>query len=711
VNLQWYCSFQSLFIILSGFIFATTSSAECKIAGNPTTAAVELTEMISGLDRPIKVASIDQRLLIVEQPGKVKSLKNGESQATLILNLQDRVTAISPGGDERGLLGMAIHPRTSNRVFLSYTTREPLRSRISEFRYDLASNRIDPASESIILELPQPFSNHNGGDIAFGKDGMLYIAFGDGGSGNDPQGNGQSLNTLLGKILRIDIDHAKPYTIPTSNPFANRNDAKKEIFAYGLRNPWRFSFDRLTGELWAGDVGQGKYEEIDLIESGKNYGWNTMEGKHCLRGNTCNTAGLTLPVHEYGRADGFSVTGGFVYRGTKIPSLNGKYVFGDFGSGKIWALANQGNGNVSVELLLESQRNISSFGEDQNGELLVLDHRGSVLRLATKAQVKGDSFPFKISETGCFSSLNPLIPAEGVHNYEVNSPLWSDGLEKSRLASIPLGSKIKGAASGRWEFPDGSVFIKNFFLPSNAADQSDRQIVETRFLVKRSGQFIGYSYLWNEGQTEASYIPSSVSREFVIKNESGTNERFSYTYPSSADCNRCHTEGGNKVLGFNQQQLDRDLQKPDGSVVDQLEHFVQNEILEMSLASNRAFPKMVSYRNPDEHIDLRAKSYLTSNCSYCHNAETRAGQLSFDFRWTASLRDMGVCNVYAERGSFNIPDAQIVRAGDANQSVLYQRVKTHENLLMMPPLGHGRVDTVATTVLEDWINQLADCDQ
>ena len=301
------------------------------------------------------------------------------------LNIRDRVIS----GGEMGLLGLAFHPGFSQngRLFVNYTSRSGgLHTVISEFKISSRPNAADPESERILLTIDQPYSNHNGGAIVFGPDGALYIGTGDGGAGNDPHGNGQNLTTLLGKMLRIDVDQReadKPYGIPGDNPFIARRGAAKEVWAYGLRNPWRFSFDSLTGLLYAGDVGQAAREEIDVIQKGKNYGWNRMEGTLCTPGVNlkCNKRGLEPPIIDYPRSEGTVVIGGYVYRGRSIPSLCGVYLFSDFGNGRIFGLRYHEGKVKEHRRLLSTRRRISSLGEDEQHELYLLDYEGEVLKI------------------------------------------------------------------------------------------------------------------------------------------------------------------------------------------------------------------------------------------------------------------------------------------------------------------------------------------
>ncbi len=306
---------------------------------------------------------------ILEQAGRVISFNNKTLEQKVFLDIRDKVTS----GGETGLLGLAFHPdyKSNGRLFLDYTASNPLRTKVVE--YDM--NSAQP-KEKVILEVNQPYSNHNGGAIVFGPDGYLYISLGDGGSGGDPHNNAQNLKVLLGKILRINVDAGTPYTIPNDNPFyGNKDGYREEIFAYGLRNVWKFTFDGSV--IWAGDVGQGKYEEVDIITAGGNYGWNIMEGNHCFLASSCNQTGLIPPVAEYNHDHGQSITGGYVYRG-KISEINGQYIYADYVTGKIWGLQKHQNSTYSSSLLFDSPFLVSSFGLTPAGELLVVDHQGFI---------------------------------------------------------------------------------------------------------------------------------------------------------------------------------------------------------------------------------------------------------------------------------------------------------------------------------------------
>lgn len=328
------------------------------------------------------------RVFVVEQRGVISVFENDSTTENkdIFLDIEDQV---EDGGNEQGLLGLAFHPdfESNGYFYVNYTASNPDRTVIS--RYQVSStdeNKADSATELVVLEFDQPYANHNGGQLSFGPDGYLYIAVGDGGSGGDPQGHGQNLGTLLGTILRIAVDGSQDgnnYSIPTDNPFVDNTDGfRKEIYAYGLRNPWRFSFDAENGNLWTGDVGQNRYEEINMIEKGGNYGWNIMEASHCFKPeNGCEQEGLKMPVWEYDRTQGdISITGGFVYRGPSIEKLQGLYLYADYVTGRIWTLDVSGGGTPNNELLVRGDFPISSFGVDQQDELFVCGFDGKIYR-------------------------------------------------------------------------------------------------------------------------------------------------------------------------------------------------------------------------------------------------------------------------------------------------------------------------------------------
>ena len=346
---------------------------------------IQLEVVASGLDRPVHLAAPagDPRLFVVEQPGRIRVIRGGRLLERPFLDLTDRVRS----GGERGLLSVAFHPRYAENgwLFVDYTDKSG-ESRIERYHVSPDPDRAEPASGSLLLRIHQPYANHNGGLVLFGPDGMLWIGMGDGGSGGDPHGYAQNPASLLGKLLRIDVDHGRPYAIPRDNPFPERAGYRPEIWAMGLRNPWRFSFDRATGDLYIADVGQDRWEEVDVASgsaAGLNYGWNWMEGEHGFREGAPDPRSFVRPALEYGHDQGCSITGGLVYRGERVPALAGCYLFSDYCRGWIRSFRYQGDRAVELrEWRTASPGRVASFGEDGSGEAYVVSYDGRVYRIA-----------------------------------------------------------------------------------------------------------------------------------------------------------------------------------------------------------------------------------------------------------------------------------------------------------------------------------------
>jgi glucose/arabinose dehydrogenase len=374
----------------AGATFTPTELAYLPLVFGGVGPTITLTEQVDGLESPTHVTHAGDgsgRLFVTERAGRVRVIRNGTLLSTPFLSITERITSAR---GEQGLLSVAFPPGYGSKGYF-YVDYTDLNGDTVVARYHVTDepDLADPNSEEVILTQAQPYANHNGGQLAFGPDGYLYIAMGDGGGGGDPEGNAQDPTSLLGKILRIDVESgATPYSIPASNPYTETTDYRAEIWALGLRNPWRFSFDRLTGDLYIGDVGQNTYEEIDYQAAssagGENYGWNIMEGRHCYPGPPCDESGLVLPVAEYDHSVGCSVTGGTVYRGAGGPNLEGIYFYGDYCSGRIWGLVRE-EGRWQVRLLSDTDLRISSFGEDETGNLYVVDFAGGTIHQIREA--------------------------------------------------------------------------------------------------------------------------------------------------------------------------------------------------------------------------------------------------------------------------------------------------------------------------------------
>jgi len=679
-------------------------------AANASTSVV-LTRVFNNLSFNDMVAlrqsPIDQnRWYVVEQNGSIKTFLTDDTSAILFADLASRVNF----SGEMGLLGIAFHPdfASNNFIYVYYSsTASGHQSIISRFTASSAL-QLDLSSEQIILTVDQPYNNHNGGNILFGPDGYLYIGMGDGGSGGDPQNFAQNIFSLLGKMLRIDVDApADPgnqiyYSSPADNPYVGVAGAD-EIYALGLRNPWRWSFDKVTGQIVAGDVGQNTWEEIDVISRGGNYGWRCYEGNHIFNTGAGCSAQYIPPIHEYDHNEGFSVTGGYVYRGSAIPSLVGTYVFSDYGPGPIWGLIDPYGTPARIDVVndtLTSASFISSFAQDANGELYVLSRQnGFIYRLDPSAGVPLASFPVLLSETGCVDTTDVTQMAQGLIPYDINAPFWSDGALKDRWFAIPDNATISIGVDGEWSFPNNSVLVKNFRL--------NNRLIETRLLVKHlDGNWAGYSYEWNDTQTDASLVLNGKTKDINGQN---------YIYPSSSQCMFCHTDIAGSVLGPEVRQMNRSFTYPgSGVTANQLTTLDHIGIFSNALNDVETLPVLTTPGDVSASLRDRARAYLYSNCSHCHR-QGGPTNVSLDFNISTADADMGVCNISP---TYNIAGATyIVSPGNANDSSLYHRVRCREGVNgcsiddQMPPLGSTVEDVSGSKLLADYIFSLSACPQ
>ena len=694
------------------------SNTSCIAPDRPETGSIQLNRVFPNLTFALPVAMLqapndDSRWFVVEKAGRVMTFTNNPSVTTAdeFVDIRSRVNSSYL---ESGLLGMAFDPDFSSNgyVYLSYTVDgSPLTSRIARYTSNDAGQTLDAGSEQIILDVPQPDNNHNGGNIAFGSGPStgkyLYIGLGDGGGSGDFYDNGQDTKTLLGAMLRIDVDVNQTdwnsgirYHIPNDNPFSSNakcnggsgTSACPEIYAWGLRNPWRWSFDRETEHLWAGDVGQSAWEEINFVELSNNYGWNIREGAHCFPPSTtsCNTTGLTDPVAEYARGSlGFSVTGGYVYRGAAMLGLRGTYVYGDYGSGRIWGLDITQSNPTPVDLL-NSSYNISSFAEDNDGELYVVNYSssGTLYRIA-EASSGGDPFPSLLSETGCMEPLTPTQPIEALIPYEINAPFWSDGVEKLRYLSLPNSTAIHINDADDWEFPIGSVLLKNFRIAGN--------LIETRLLMHHTdGTWGGYSYEWNDAQTDATLVANGKTKVIGSQN---------WLYPSTSQCLQCHTQAAGRVLGPETAQMNRDFTFPStGRTANQLHAYDYVNLFDAPLSDIPAnLPKLTDPTDAGANLHTRARAYLHTNCGQCHQPSGPTAS-NMNLLYTASNVQMNICDV-APTDDLGISGARLVLPGDPEKSVLLQRMKLR-NAKGMPPVGSFLVDTEGAALLESWITSM-----
>ncbi|NND64381.1 MAG: hypothetical protein HKM24_00315, partial [Gammaproteobacteria bacterium] len=490
-----------------------------------------------------------------------------------------------------------------------------------------------------------------------------------------------------------------PYGIPSTNPFASSsgcNDAGcREIYAWGFRNPFRWSFDMSTGDLWAGDVGQDSYEEVDVVELGGNYGWRIREGAHCFNPSSgCSTAGLIDPITEYPHSGAQSITGGFVYRGSDIPLLEGKYVFGDYESGRVWALLDDGSGGLMNELIDDVSFNVIAFGQDHDGEIYALNFLGgTIYKLMNDGSTGGSGAADKLSNTGCVNPADPTQPASGMVPYEPNAAFWSDNAVKSRWLAIPDGTTIDINTENDFDFPAGSVLMKNFKI--------DDELVETRLLMHHpDGTWAGYSYEWNDAGTDADLLSGSKTKNV------GSQDWY---YPSSTQCSSCHTPAAGISLGLEIAQLNKDLNYPStGNTANQLATLEHVNMLTQALPDIPAnLPRFASPLDISESLLDRSRAYLHVNCSQCHRP-TGPTPSDIDFRATTSLVDSNACNIAPTFGNLGITSPLIIAPGDQASSVLINRMDRRD-ANGMPPLGSLIVDDFGVALMQSWMNGLVNC--
>lgn len=644
------------------------------------------------------------RLFVLEQAGRIRVFpkRRDAQRSKTFLDISDRVT---PFG-EQGLLGMAFDPAfTRNGFFyLHYSTRDS--SRIARFRVDATDpDRADPGSQSILLEVVQPAVNHNGGMLAFGPDDLLYIALGDGGGGGDPWKNAQNTRTLLGSLLRID-PHGRSgmlrYGIPADNPLVGvGGGVRGEIWAHGLRNPWRFSFDSQTGALWLGDVGQAAREEVDRIVKGSNYGWPYFEGSVEFENpDKLPPDRFRMPVLDYERPSGVSVIGGYVYRGSRFQELRGAYVYGDW-TGRVWALA-EGRLPRNTEIA-HLGTTLSSFGEDRDGELYLVAYAAGKILSLDRSDAAGPRFPARLSETDLFRDLATLSVHGGTLEYTVASELWSDRAVKRRWIVLPPGGRIGFAAEGSWTFPTGTVLIKHFELETRVGDPSSRRRLETRVLVHEEDAWAGYTYRWNAAQTDADLLLGRMEESITIHDPSapGGSRVQRWTYPSRTDCLRCHGEASGRVLGVRTRQLNH--QSP-GTRREQLESWNALGTFDRDIGSAAQYPSMPDPRDTEASRRDRSRAYLAANCAMCHQPGGQAPD-DMDLRYATPAARTKLIGVPATRGSLGLVDPYRVKKGAKESSVLWERLRRRDDA-RMPPLGSHLPDARAVELLGRWIDAM-----
>lgn len=713
-----------------------------------------------------------QRVFICEKGGLLRVVPNVTAttpNASTVLTLsaatgglfngRNPAEALNSNG-ECGLLGMAFHPNyaSNGHVFLFYSVNigGALHQRVSRITLNnptSATPTANLASERILIQQADDADNHNGGDLHFGPDGYLYISLGDEGGQNDQFANSQRINKdFFAGMLRIDVDlegteiagstaaaddanvppNSHPaivlhgglpaYEIPADNPWVgatsfngiavNPASVRTEFWATGLRNPWRFSFDPVTGELWCGDVGGGAREEISLITRGGNYGWVWREGT--IAGPVGGAPGgftHVNPIYEYQRGNGTfqgtSVTGGIVYRGTRLASLSGAYVFADYGSGNVWSLVRNGSNPPTVNRLL-GEGGIVAFGRDpSNGDVLMADINDSLIRRITTV-TDTSTYPATLTATGLFSDLADLSPAPGLLPYQINLPFWSDHAIKRRWFSIPdASSRMTWSRDGEWSFPAGQVWVKHFDIESTRGNPTTRKRLETRLLVKNASGAYGVSYRWNEAGTEAHLVGEPGEDIDLSISVGGVPQIQRWRIPSRSECMTCHTPQAGFALSTNTRQYNLTSLIP-GFAGNQIDVLTNGGYFSNHPDSTNLLPR---HLRPDETgypAEARARSYIAVNCAYCHMEGGTAAPAMWDGRHELTLSQTGLILGNASNNGGD-PLNKLVVPGSTVHSILLNRTAASNGFTRMPPLGSNVSDPAGVALLTEWIqNELPD---
>lgn len=745
------------------------------VPASPPPTSYSLVNALPGLTftEPVCIASPPgdtQRLFVCEKGGKIWVVPDvtAASPAKLLfldllalVNSRTNQERLRASFTESGLLGLAFHPdhATNRQFFLFYTpglgtgSTPPMHERLSRFTTLPGNpNAADTTSEVVLFDQRDEADNHNGGCLQFGPDGYLYVSLGDEGNQNDQRFNAQRIDKdFFSGILRIDVDkkpgnlepnpHPNPadypsspppdavkrdagvarYSIPADNPFVGATTfnglpvaathVRSEFWAVGLRNPWRFSFDPATGDLWCGDVGGFRSEEVNRIVKGGNYGWVYREGTAEGPWDDSNPdhppepAGFYPidPLYRYPHTGssnfiGDSVIGGIVYRGPAIGALFGKYLFADYGSGNVWSMNPDGS---NVERIT-GEGGISSFGTDpSNHDVLLADANGNRILRLTASSAAG-SFPDTLGETGLLSDVAGLVPAPGLVPYSVNLPFWSDHAIKRRWFTLPdPGATFTWSRDEPWTLPAGTIWVKHFDMEMQRGVPASRKRIETRLLVKNATGAYGVSYKWNTAGTEATLVDDPGESFTLAITDQGTPVPQTWTIPGRAQCMICHTPQAGHALSFNTRQLNLEFDIS-GHPGNQLTTLFTEGYFSNNPGSPNLLPR---HLRPDEEgypVEARVRSYLAVNCSYCHqDGGTALGQ--WDGSAHLTLDQTGLVNGPATQNGGD-PLNKLVVPGDTARSIVLNRIAVTNGFTRMPPLGSNVIDTANVGLLTEWIN-------
>jgi putative heme-binding domain-containing protein len=695
-------------------------------------------------NNPLLMARTGARFFVGEHHGKVFTFPDDQktAKADLFLDVATQLTwDRSKYKDLDALYGLAFHPDfAKNRYcYVCYVLNSvkdgeqaPEGSRVSRFTVsDTDPLRADPKSEKVLITWLG--GGHNGGDLHFGKDGMLYISTGDGWFPNPPdkRDTGQDISDLLSSVLRIDVDHADSglaYAVPPDNPFVKTPGARPEVWAYGFRNPWRMSFDRATGDLWVGDVGWELWEMIYRVKKGGNYGWSVMEGPQSVRPEARRgPTPISPPNLAFPHTEAASITGGYVYRGERLKDLQGAYLCGDWVTRKLWATKFDGDKVVWHKEIAQGTQRVVAFGEARDGEVYFLDYddAGKIYRLVPNpaAAEKQPDFPRKLSETGLFASVKDHAVAPGVVPFDVNAGQWADHATAERFLALPGTSTVKmydsavsipgGFFSGTVFFPKDGVLARTVSIEMERGRPESRRRLETQLLHFDGTAWHGYTYAWNDDQTDAVLVPAAGSDRpltVIDAKAPGGKRQQTWHYPSRAECMTCHNPWAGHTLAFTLPQLDRehDYGGARDNQVRALQHAGLIELLHNSDDEDgdrfHMPPRLTNPQDQSAKLDDRARSYLHANCAHCHRFGA-GGSVDLELKYDTPLDRMKVLEVRPVQGTFEMPNALILAPGDPYRSVLYYRM-AKLGRGRMPHVGSELVDEQGTRLIHDWIRRL-----
>jgi len=704
---------------------------------------------------PVQTAPLPDgsgRLLVAERTGRIQLVdpRSDPPSETTFLDLTPRIF-MTPNRAEEGILSLACHPQFDRldsphrgELFVYYTAKsgDGRSNRLSRFRLGAGRDSIDPATEEVLIDQRDAHDAHNGGSLAFGPDGCLYLSLGD--DANQTL-NAQTISrSLFSGILRLDVDcrggkfsgppprqpeHGRTagYYIPSDNPFVGQKGVLEEFYALGLRNPWRMSFDSLTGRLYVGDVGERKREEISVVDPGSNLLWPYAEGR-LVAADADPQAGVrpekylgreTWPIHEYPRDWAHRcVIGGHVYRGSRFPELVGKYIFADQ-SGRIDALQLAADGRtvlsrIRVAVAPNLVMGISSLDLDERGEIVIstigaLETKGGRLfRLVRPG--KRHSLPPTLAQTELFEDWRQLAPRTHLVKYDVNVPLWSDGAEKQRWIALPPGQAVECTSDGTFCFPEGTVFVKHFALATDQRKPQHLRPLETRVLVVGpQGAVHGASYRWSADGKHSRRLTYGETETIDVIETDGTRRQQVWQYPGRFDCLMCHNDVSGHVLGFTAKQLAGNLSqgiskiRPSGELDRLMACGVIRDCGQGAELANVA--PLVPLDDEQAPLDARVRSYLDVNCSMCHNPKRYFS--AFDARFERHPDEQGIIEGPSYfHGEFD-GQMRIVKPGNVQLSVAHMRLSSRDPHLRMPPLSSTVVDIHAQRVLTEWIQSLA----